>query len=369
MRLLHAGDLHLGSSLCSLAPGEAALWREQQFTALEALLTDGISAGAQAVLLAGDCFDTPVPDDTSVARFFGILGALSVPVVIAPGNHDYFSPRGFWAKAPRPDNVFVFQEEELSFFDFPQLNLAVYGFAYQSKTAKGPNIGTGEALIPHRTHVLLAHSDVTSPLSPYAPISKGQLEKCGFAYVALGHIHVAPAPFEQGRTTAAYCGFFAGRGFDETGAGGALLVDITPGIVKLTPLVSGANRFEEKELDVTGALNGEDVRLAVKDCLTKAALPASTALRLSLVGNVSPDCHPNGAALLECGKGLSLFRVVDRTLPLYDAEYLSKAPTLQGAFYRALLPALSSENEEERTRAAEALRLGFAAFAGKEALF
>ena len=62
----------------------------------------------------------------------------------------------------------------------------------------------------------------------------------------------------------------------------------------------------------------------------------------------------------------SLFEVQDRTLPLYDAAYLEKAPTVQGAFYRALLPRLESRDAEERALAGEALRLGLSALAGRE---
>ena len=61
-----------------------------------------------------------------------------------------------------------------------------------------------------------------------------------------------------------------------------------------------------------------------------------------------------------------LFEVRDDTLPLYDTAYLLQDPGLCGAFYRALLPRLQSAVAEERELAAEALRLGLSALAGRE---
>jgi len=104
----------------------------------------------------------------------------------------------------------------------------------------------------------------------------------------------------------------------------------------------------------------------VIDYLRSEAFPPRTALRLVLEGDVGVDCLADVAQLTALGTGLELFEVQDRTLPLYDAAYLEKAPTVQGAFYRALLPRLQSRDAEERELAAEALRVGLAALAGRE---
>ena len=95
-------------------------------------------------------------------------------------------------------------------------------------------------------------------------------------------------------------------------------------------------------------------------------MPPETALRVVLEGDVGLDCHVDTAALTYHGNGFALFEVVDHTLPLYDAAYLEKAPTLQGAYYRTLLPKLNHEDAKVRETAAAALRLGLSALAGRE---
>ena len=365
-RFLHLGDLHLDSPFAGFAPQESAARRARQYEALENLLHAGLDRGAQMVLIAGDVFDTPSPRPEAVARFFGILGALGVPVVIAPGNHDHYIAGGLWDDPTRPQNVTVFTSPTLAAFDFAAWGVTVYGYAFVRESADAPDLGRAQHLREGRINLLLAPADLTSPLSAYAPISAAQLEHAGYHYAALGHIH-KPMPVKKyGFTTVAYSGFFAGRGFDEPGAGQARLVEIEGRTVREKVLESGADTFELRVLDCTGAAHGEDLRRAVTAYLERENFPVNTALRLLLEGDVATDCRADTAQLARLGAHLALFEVQDRTLPLYDADYLEKAPTVQGAFYRALLPRLQSKSAEERELAVEALRLGLSALAGRE---
>ena len=366
LRFLHAADLHLCSPLAAFSAEAAVKRRNRQFDALEQLFGDALKSGIQMVLLAGDVFDTPAPDADSAARLFAMLGRLPVPVVIAPGNHDYFREGGVWQRHVLPDNVYVFDQSSLSCFDFAALGVAVYGYAFTAETMGAPVIGTPADLLRDRTAILLAHADLLSPLSPYAPITAGQLERCGFAYVALGHIHKPTESRRYGGAVAAYSGFFAGRGFDEAGAGQALLVEVEGSSVNVLPLQSAADRFEVVELDLTGARNNEEIYTRLRGYLEEQELSPYTALRVCLTGSVGLSCHVDRERLQGAGKHLALFEVRDETLPIFDGAYLEKDPTLKGAFYRALLPRLTSGDAETRVQAAEALRLGFAALSGKE---
>ncbi|MBE6702400.1 MAG: DNA repair exonuclease [Ruminococcaceae bacterium] len=365
LKFLHAADLHLCDHMALFTPRVAAKRRERHFAALEMLFADALAQGAQMILLAGDVFDTPCPDRSGVARFFGILKELPVPVVIAPGNHDYLCEGGAWLER-LPENVYLFDRPTLGCFDFPTLGAAIYGYAFVSEHMKAPKLCAAKDLIPGRVSILLAHGDLLSPLSAYAPIGGGQLEVSGFSYAAMGHIHKPMSARKYGRTTAAYSGFFAGRGFDEIGAGQALMVQIEGEDVRTTVLASAADRFEMAELDCTGAITGEEICARLRHFLAERSFPEQTALRICLVGAVGLSCVVESAALAVLGERFALFEVRDETVPIFDGAYLEKDPTLRGAFYRALLPRLTAADTETRTLAAEALRLGFAALSGRE---
>ena len=367
-RFLHLADLHLSSPLAAFPSGVAERWRGAQFAALEELLSRAVGAGASLLLFSGDVFDTPRAPRADVARFYDILARAGVPAVVAPGNHDFYTPEGTWHAAPPPENLCLFTERELGFFDFPELGAAVYGFAFRAACAKAPALGVAADRPDGRVSVLLAHSDITAPLSPYAPLPTGALAASGFSYIALGHIHNPPPPARFGRTLAAYSGFFGGRGFDELGAGHALFCTARDdGTVEAEPLETTAPRFLAPTLDCTGAADAAEVRERVAEYLSSANIPSLSAVRLRLVGEVEADCTPRVGELLPQGDRFALFECTDETLPALSDAALAGDVSLRGAFYRALVPLLQSGDERVRRTAAKALRAGLAALDGREA--
>ena len=366
IKLLHAADLHLCSPLAAFSPRVAAARRERQFAALAALFAQAVARGAQMILLAGDVFDSPTPPPEGIDRFFAIVRAQPVPVLVAPGNHDPLREGGVWQRGERPANLHVFDSPQLTCLDFPTLGASVYGYAFTAENMPSPALGDGTGRAADRTTILLAHGDLNAPLSPYAPIGAGQLERSGFAYAALGHIHRPMPPCRYGRTVVAYSGFFAGRGFDETGAGQALFVEIEGEYVGTQCMHTACDRFERLELDCTGATDGAQIAVRLQERLREAAFSAETAVSVVLTGQVGLACRVNRTALQTAGEGFALFEVRDQTVPILDSGYLEKDPTLRGAFYRALLPRLTDGDGEVRALAAEALRMGLSALSGGE---
>ncbi len=367
LRLLHAGDLHLGSPFSAFSPRAAAARRARQLEALEKLIADAKTCGAQLLLFAGDCFDSTTPELDTVRRFFDLLGSSGLPVVIAPGNHDFYRAGGFWDIVPLPSNVCLFRDKELAFFELPSLDVTVYGYAFTDETHEAPVLPRRHELSPAGIKLLLAHADL-APLSPYAPLTAGALAASGLTYAALGHIHKPVEPRRFGDTVAAYSGFLAGRGFDEVGAGHANFVEIEGGRVRITPLETDADQFLLHRLDCTGVASGEALRAHVASYLKSKDFSAGTALRLVLFGEVSAACTPDTVAISRLGSELALFEVRDETLPLYDADFLEKDQGMRGAFYRAMQKHLASEDAVTRALAAEALRFGFAALSGRDIL-
>ncbi len=90
-----------------------------------------------------------------------------------------------------------------------------------------------------------------------------------------------------------------------------------------------------------------------------------TALRVELVGDVSPDfVVPNH---LECDAfGLYYFDMVDKTMPLYGTEHYMRDMSVAGEVYRRLYAMLTSDKEEDRLIAARAFRVALASLEGKE---
>ena len=85
MRFLHLGDLHLGKSL-----GDFDLIGDQKYI-LDQMLAVIRERTVDAVLIAGDVYDKPVPPAEAVQVFDAFLTSLAdrnMPVFVISGNHD-----------------------------------------------------------------------------------------------------------------------------------------------------------------------------------------------------------------------------------------------------------------------------------------
>ena len=85
MKFLHLADLHLGKRVNGFD-----MLEDQRFI-LEQILTLCEKHGVEAVVIAGDIYDTPVPPAaacTLLDWFLTQLSARQVPVLAVSGNHD-----------------------------------------------------------------------------------------------------------------------------------------------------------------------------------------------------------------------------------------------------------------------------------------
>ena len=365
VKIFHTGDLHLGSPFSGYDVRESDKRRAECRARFASSLQRAVDDGCNIILIAGDLFDCGYVTAETVSMAFDAIEKCGVPVVIAPGNHDPFIKGGVYDKREKPENLFVFSSPDLSRLDFDDIGVSVFGYAFTSDRMDDSPLTGYVELNERNANVLLAHADLYSPLSKYAPISSLALEASGFDYAALGHVHKAEPPVKMGKTTVAYCGFPEGRGFDELGFGGAIEVTISDGIVSTERVTLSDKRYMIEELDVTGASTGEEIYSAIVSMIRSKGYGEETSLRIILSGAVSPSLSVSVSLSAEA-LGLALLEIENETSPVYDASYLETDITLRGALYRQLLPQLNSTDPRQKRVAAEALRIGLAALEGKQ---
>ena len=367
LRLFHAADFHLGSPFSGFDIRESEQRRAELIDAFAASLSEAVKMGCGAILIAGDLFDCGYVDRDTVKKVFGLLGGTGIPVVISPGNHDPMVRGGVYSTADLPDNIYIFDSPELSYFDFPELSLRVHGYAFESERYTSDPLSAEIVLSDSFFNVLCAHGDIYSPISTYAPINLRQLEAVGFDYVALGHIHKYTEPLKLGGTLVAYSGFPEGRSFDECGFGGALAVTLSregsfP--AEASRIILSKRQYLSESLDVTGLSAKGEVIEAIKGYVSSKKYGKETALRITLTGSTSPSL-PTEITADAKEMGLAYLEIRNDTLPIFEAEYLENDVTLRGALYRQLLPKLTDPDPETRRITVGALRMGLAALEGK----
>ena len=93
IRILHAADLHLDSPFEGLPAAKAAQRRQEQRELLKKMANTAEAEQVQLVLLSGDLLDSDSAYTETAEELVRALGGMSVPVIISPGNHDFYSRR------------------------------------------------------------------------------------------------------------------------------------------------------------------------------------------------------------------------------------------------------------------------------------
>ena len=366
MRILHTGDLHLDSAFSSFAQKDAEQYRELGRALLRNIFDCAKHEKCQMILIAGDLFDSKFVSKDTRALFLSLVRAAAIPVVISPGNHDPYSENSIYSLIEKEEieNLYIFSSPELQIFDFDELKVRVFGYAFTSPVINESPLLT--AKLPEDNgylRLLCAHADMESPLSRYAPISLASLSRFGFAYSALGHIHNrAEKEDTEGRVR--YCGFAEGRSFDELGEGGVFIVDVDELSCEVKRIVLSSRAFYLDEYNVSSSRNIKEDLCAY---LAEKEYPNGTYLRLLLTGTADmQDVKDikNVSEELRRAAGLEYIEIEDETLPIYDGKYLEKDVTVRGEVYRTLLPSLTSADAEVRKKATLSLKIALAAIDG-----
>ncbi|MBA2665550.1 MAG: exonuclease SbcCD subunit D [Trueperaceae bacterium] len=272
MKLIHTADWHLGKRLQGFALGE------QQREALAGLLAVVDEEQPEAVVVAGDVFDTPVPPLTALDTWDWFVGELvgerGVPLVAIPGNHDHAERLGLNARIARRSGLHVLNVLGQSHDCVRVGGVEIFGVPFHKpshvRAAWGEEM-TGfdgdydgamarvldrirGARTPGAPAVVVAHAFVegagAEPEGEDAILVGGtggvRVDTFdGFDYAALGHIHGARslAGRSETRTTMRYAGSTYACSFSEAGQTKSVdVVEIDSDGVRVRPVPVAVGR-------------------------------------------------------------------------------------------------------------------------------
>ena len=370
MKIMHLADFHLDSAFSGFSKEKANEKRAELRECFVKAMKIAKKNDVKLILIPGDLFDTPFCSAQTRKFVFDAIANADCPVVIAPGNHDYYNKNGTYADKTLPENVFVFTSGEIGRFDFDELGISVLGYAFTSDKFEENPLSVELPISSENVNILCAHTELGVPLSKYAPMSAISISKHGFTYAALGHVHSPDEPLKVGQTLIAYSGFAQGRSFDELGDGGAYIVEIDTQSknVTLERIKLSSMNYEIEKVDITSLSNDNDVAKKIEAVIDEKRYSEETALRVVLTGAVPSDYALNENAVRDAlsSSSLALLQIRNETVANFDLAELEKDLTVKGEVYRSLLPLLESEDEKERQKGALALKFALAALDKRE---
>jgi DNA repair exonuclease SbcCD nuclease subunit len=381
-RILHLADLHLGANHDYLGVDAEARAREVD-TVLDRVADwllgpnhGPAQPGVGAVLIAGDLFDSPRPDDSIVERVVRSLGRITqagITVITVPGNHDELTHPDCvyhrWSSSWPGTLVTCTEPECVATLDLDGLSVDVVSCAFQqgrnepSSRWKNP---LPAAKDPHSRRIGLFHGTldryggVITEGERAFPLDFARLAKWGLDYLALGHIHKRES-FREGNCLAHYPGPIEGLSFSHPGAPVLTLVDLSKPTASTQPVDARAAGIRIRdvgtvEIDLVQVPDLAALERLVLDEIDDHRPPPI--LRVSLRGHADFPWAVDDLRKRLASKFLRLeIDAEEPTVTLGDWEALATQRTLEGIFVRRVLEerAASSTPEDERwARIAEA---------------
>ena len=352
IKIIHSADWHLDSPLQGRSPEQAELLRRSLREIPGKLAALCGEEGCDLMLLSGDLFDGSYTAE-SYEAVRSALETAAVPVFIAPGNHDFSGAESPWLTETWPENVHIFTHPTIESVALPDLNCRVYGAGYTAMDCPGLLEGF-RANCEERYAIGIFHGDPTQTASPYCPITNQQVQESGLDYLALGHIHKQDA-FRAGKTLCAWPGCPQGRGFDEQGQKGVLIVTIEDQAqTRFVPLEG--LRFYDLEITAT-----EDMEAALGTVLPGAG--NDDCYRITVTGASAPI---DMAALTRRFSQFPNLELRDRTTLPVDLWSAVGEDTLEGLYFKLLQEAMEGQDADTQRQIQLAAKISRQILDGQE---
>lgn len=341
MKFIHCSDLHLDSKMESNLSPSQARERSAEILATFARMVDYAAAnGVAAVLIAGDLFDgSRVTAQTAQFVLEQVRKAETVDFLYLRGNHDEKSD--------------VFQELEIP-ENFKTIGTEWTYFRYDDVVVAGLEMTRGNCfsmydelkLSEGDTNIVMLHGQ-SSTQPGEELVALPRLRGKSIRYLALGHIHSYQEEALDLEGRYAYCGCLEGRGFDECGEKGFVLLETRNGRVE-TEFVPFAERtLHEVKVDITelvtiGQIQGAMERLS-------DGIPEKDLVKFTLTGGYTLQTQKDPRLLKKLLEGRFYFvKLKDESRLIIDRASYENDVSLKGEFIRLVMASDRAPEEKEQ---------------------
>jgi len=263
MKIIHCSDLHLDSKMETNLNREKARERKNEILiTFEKMVEYAKQNDVEIIIIAGDLFDKKTV--TAKAKKIvknAILSNPEITFIYLKGNHD---EAGFIDEDEEmPANLKTFNSTSWSKYEFKNITISGIEFGQTDNY----EIYNSLFLEKNKTNIVVMHGQEaeTDVKDKAEIINLKALKNKNIDYLALGHIH----SFKQGkidkRGVYCYSGCLEGRGFDECGEKGFVLLNVEEGKITSEFIPFAYRKFHEVHVDITGAVESKEIEDRIKE--------------------------------------------------------------------------------------------------------
>lgn len=367
MKIIHCADVHLDSNMTSNMDSDKAKERKNEILAtFRNMCKYAADNDVSAIIIAGDLFDKRVISKTAInAVKSAILDNPGIDFYYLKGNHD---AEGFINSLESiPDNLKLFDDKWKSYVVNPQTrgNITISGVELSSENSG--TITDSLMLKADNFNIVTLHGQE----SQYSSKDKAEVinirlfkNKC-VDYLALGHIHSYKEQTLDARGVYCYSGCLEGRGFDESGEHGFVLLNIDEDELTCERQFINISRRQiyTENVDVTGCMETSDIARIIEQNIKAGNYREGSLMKFTLVGEVDALAEKNTDYLVKLfNKHFYYLKINDETTVSIDYNKYMNDISLKGEFVRMVM---TDDTLSEKDKA-DMVRLGLKLLAGEE---
>ncbi len=283
MKIIHTADIHLDSKLtANLSASKRATRKNEQLTSFKKLVEYAHSEKVEAILIAGDFFDEKTITLKTKQFVFNLIEKYShIKFFYLCGNHDENS--SVIGNEEVPMNLIVFSEA-ISGYELEE-NVVISGLELSKKNFL--TFYDDINLDPNKINILVLHGQAENRIDKtnYEIINVKALANKNINYLALGHYHSYQSFKLDDKGVYVYSGCLEGRGFDETGPKGFVLLEIENNKLTHTFVPFAKRELYEINVDISNLVTHLEIEQKIRDSVK--IIDEKNLLRINLVGNIS----------------------------------------------------------------------------------
>ena len=366
MKIIHCADLHLDSAMTAHLPSTQAKERKAELlNNFIRLVEYAEKNNVSVIIIAGDLFDKKILSATAKRVVSEtIRGHSNILFYYLQGNHDSSALLDSMEEVPLNLKMFDHTWTQYMLGTFKGRNIVLTGVELDSTNSA--HIGDSLQLKAEDYNVVTMHGQQMNygAKDRAEVINLADLRQKSIDYLALGHVHEYQHGKLDSRGVWCYPGCLEGRGFDEYGKHGFVLLtfddDMDEPMLEFIPFAKRC--IHCIEIDCSGLMSTSEIINRIKEKLSNREYSKDLA-KLVLIGNVDVNCEKNTTVIKEHFQDDFYFLcVADDTKFAIDYNDYALDKSLKGELVRNV-QANDSLTEEEK---ASIIRCGIQALNGED---
>lgn len=360
MKIIHCSDLHLDSKMETNLTKEKAQERKNEILlTFEKMVKYAKQNEVEVIIIAGDMFDKK---NISVKAKKIVKNQImlnpEIDFLYLKGNHDEES---FLQEDEEiPSNLKTFTDKKWTSYNYEDRNIQITGIEFGMQDEY--NIYNSLILDKNKINIVVMHGQEskTEIKDKAEIINLKELKNKNIDYLALGHIHTYKQEKLDNRGIYCYSGCLEGRGFDECGEKGFVLLDINNKKITTKFVPISTRVFHEVKVDITGLLENHEIEEKIEKEISQ--IEKKDFVKIILIGKIDLETQKDVDYLKKkYNDRFYCLKIYDETKLNIDYMKYKHDASLKGEFIRLVLEQEMTDEEKGKI-----INTGIKALLGEE---